>query len=856
MKTKVITENLSSENNTAPKKSGLIYNFKKFLNKYGILVLFLIFILATFNFIYEKSFDNQEIDYLRIINLNTNKIVFENVGDQMPFWFLLAKFYIGIFGRSELSLKILSVGTFLLSAFILCKICEIYGLNKYFITALFLFNPLLLKEVAVTFKHWPFLILISLLVLYFFEKFKISHNKKYLLFLFPAIFIGMYSNLIFLIFLSSFAVYVFINAISKQISFKFFIFFIIICIIFSLPFLYYYEKASRQLLNVQGAHMDWGTSARGFDFLKQSLMRIIGISNLNNTLSYILSFSIISLFVLQFFLEKEKKYFYLKTWLISTVFFILSALMIMADKTPVTDRYFALAVPFLYLAIFPRYAKPKKIHFSLLIVLISILILSINTFYSWQMIEKTYFDNWKDVASFLQPKIKETTQILILYKFNIGNFLGEYYLKKPVTRLPELTDVSVLYSDDIWIIARHGNYDAIYKTNKYYITEYGDFKPIKLIHLIKKVPKKNNSLIFNKPEIEIEKNKKNQKVEFTNGAISAWIFPEDWQQIKLRTMKSGGVEKICLFAHPRTRNGEKINIIYKNIELSKTLKILTGIYDDMVEQNLSPVYMDVYINNVFIKKITQPDEYGWLITNIDTQKNKNKSADIKFTVYSDNDKRRHFCFDAKVTDENDYFYRNIISAIATAENQPCNIYRKNPIFPHNEKKPPFMEAAIFERWDCEKNLISKNKIWNTVGKSYAVSNNEFKEAIWFHPETNKIKTLEYKNINLDVAKITGFYGLNDLALSNKISEAVLTFAITANGEKIYEDKFNPKAGWKNFEIPFNPVRNSSENQNNQSDNNKISNGVNKKLDDIVFSITTTNDRWNHFFFNAYLENSK
>ncbi|TSC94264.1 MAG: hypothetical protein CEN87_559 [Parcubacteria group bacterium Licking1014_1] len=822
---------------------------KKFLIKYGIWLIFLIFLLATFNFLYKESFDNQEIDYLKISQWNVKKIIFENWGDQLPFWFILAKTYIGFLGKSELSLKILSIATFLLSAFVLYKICEIYGLNKYLVTALFLFNPLLLKEAAFTFKHWSFLILMILSVLYLFEKFKNTQNKKYLFLLFPVIIAGMYSNLIFLIFFCAFAVYMLINLLSEQISLRFFIFFIIASIAFSLPLFYYYEKASHQLFEIQGSHMDWGTAERGFDFIKISLDRASGINYLNDSLSVILVFLIFLFFILQFFLEREKKFINLKIWLISTVFFIMLVLMFMAANTPISPRYYAAAVPFLYLAIFPK--SDKKY-----VLVIAILILSITVFSSWQMIKNHNPDNWRGVSSFLQPQIKENTQILILYKFNVGNLLMEYYLKKPVTRLPDLENSSILYSDDIWIIAQPDSYGAIYKTaDDYNIKEHNNFKPIKLFHLTKKNPKKNSSLIFNNPLIEIEKNKKIKKIEFTNGAIGAWSFPEDyWKQIKIKSVKSGGVEKTCLFVHPR--NNEKINIIYKNIEFGKTVKIFTGIADGMTGENLSPVYMDVYINDIFLKRITQPDEWNWLITKIDTSQYQNKSADIKFTIYADNDKKRHFCFDAEITDENDYFYQNIKNANALVDNELCKIYQTKPIFPHNEKKPPFVEAAIFERWDCEEDLISKNKIWNTSGKSYAISDNKFKEAIWFHPTTGKIKTLEYKNINLEAKKITGFYGLNDLAISNKIDKAMLTFTISANGEKIYEDKFIPVKGWKKFEIPFNPVRNSMEIKMGQFNGNKISNGVNKKLNDVVFSITTDDNRWNHFFFNAFLENSK
>ncbi len=823
----IVEEKSLPKNGFSLKIRGFLDIAKKLFGRYGILALFFIFAFTASGYINEKSFDNQEIDYLRISQLNVREIIFENYGDQLPLWFIFAKFYINIFGKSEISLKILSVGAFLLSAFVLYKLCEIYKLNKYLITALFLFNPLLLKEIAVTFKHWPFLILISLLVLYFFEKYKNTRRKKYLILLFIATGAGMYSNLIFLVFLSAFIVYLITNFLSEQISFKLFVFFLIVCAFLSLPLLYYFGKAEHQLIDVQGSHMDWGVSARGFDFIKMSLSRAIGSDYLDNALfSDILIFLFLLLFLIQFFLEREKKFVYLKVWLISTVFFIMLVMMIMAGKTPVANRYFAMAVPFLYLAIFPRTIK-KNYAFAA-ILSISIIIFSLTAFSSWQMAKNSNFDNWKGVASFLQPKIKENTQIIILYKFNVGNLLMEYYLKKPVTRLLGLNSGSVLYSDDIWIIKHRDAYETINKiTDKYIIKEYNNFKPIKIFHLSRKNPKENNSLIFSNPFIEIEKDKKIQKIQFSNGASSAWNLAEDWQQIQISAIKSGGVEKLCLFAHPRD-NG-KINITYKNIELDKAIRVVSGIADNMAGGNSSPVYMDVYIDGSEADKIIQSDKYGWQTSIIDTSQYKKKQADVKFIIYADDYLKRHFCFDAEPTDGNDYFYRNIKDAKAATDGEPCDIYQENPIFPHNEKKPPFGEAAIYERWDCEKDLISKNKIWNTIGKSYAVSDNEFKEAIWFHPEADKTKTLEYNGINKEAAKIVGFYGLNDLSFLNKISPT-MTFMITANGEKIYEDEFVPVKGWKNFEIPFN-----------------------KKLENAVFSITTSDNRWNHFFFNAFLE---
>ncbi len=805
-----------------------IFYIKKFLTRYGILVIFLIFLLTTFGCFYNKSYDNQDFDYLRLSGESINKIVFQNYGDQLPLWFLLVKGYTSIFGKSEIALRIFTVLIFLLSAFVLYKLCEIYKLNKYLIPTLYLFNPLLLVDTAYAFKHWSFLILTCLLALYCFEKFKITKKKRYFLFLILTTIAGAYSNLIFLIYLYALIIYLLANVISKKISYKPFILFLIILIVFASPLYFYLNRAENQLFKVQAANMNWGTSLRGFDFIKESLNIITGVKYLNdyNLLSKALILIILFLIVFQFFQKKDNKQTLItKLWLASTVSFVLIALMIMASRTPVRFRYIALTTPFFYLAIIPR---SKKIYITML----GIALLFITAFSSIQATKDFQPDDWKGAIFFLENRIKDDSQLLLIYKFRIGPFITNYYLDKSVKRLKNLEDLSILSADDIWIIRVSGDYNKVYQLySEYDIEEYDDFSSILLIHLTKrKTSTDEDKLIFTNPLIKIITNEKSKTCQFSNGTITSNCHDKEWQRIRIDKITSGDKDKICLFVHPR--NDKKINLIYKNIKLDESIRFTTGISDNMAIGNLSPIYMDIYIDNEFVKRIIQPDKKGWLATEIDTDKYKNKSADVKLVIYADYVEKRHFCFDAEVVDEkavNDYFYRNLKSAKATIDNKLCETYRTDSIWPHNEKRPPFLSSKIFERWDCEDNLISKKKIWNTIGKSYAISNDKFKEAIWIHPITDKIKSLKYENINLHVDKIIGYYGLNDLAISKNL-KATLTFAITVNGEKIYEDKFTPIKDWKNFEIL-----------------------INKKVDNVVFSITTTNNRWNHFFFNAFLE---
>ena len=830
----------------------VIFPINHYISKYGIWIIFLIFLASTFGFFLNQSLDNQSLDYLRISQWNVQKIIFENYGDQLPLWFLIAKVYTSIFGNSEFAIRIFSVVIFLLSAFVLYKLCEIYKINKYLVTSLYLANPLLLQNIDYAFKHWSFLILISLAILYFFEKFELTKEKKYFLLLIISSIAGIYSNLVFLIYLFPFLVYFLINSITNKTKIKFFLIFLIITVVFISPLFFYFTKAQQQLMGNRGP-LNQGIQSTGISFIETSLSLITGTNLLSNGLSVF--FWLIILFLLLFQLTqnkwvfaylaryikpiigkknilskedktlKTKEFSFTRLWLISSVFLVVIVFMIARSFAEIRDWYLGITIPFFYLAIFP---KSKKFYITLLVIVLLILTI----FSSITMAHSINNDDWKGVANFLKPRIKEDTQILMLYHLYGGSFVLEYYLDRPVEILYKIDNPLVIKSDDVWIVRRHGEYNSIYTLSyKYNIEEYNNFANIRIIHLVKrKNNEKSNNLIFNNAEIEIVDGSKTEKVQFSDGSMPADCCKEDWQRIRLDEITSGGENKICLFTHPR--NNEKINLTYKNIELSKSIKFTTGLSDNMVLGDLSPVYMDVYIDNVFLKRIIQPDIKGWFPTEVDTSQYKNKLADVKLVIYADYDEKRHFCFDAEVVDENapnDYFYQNIKNATAEVENRPCDIYQTTSIWPHNETKPPLLDSKIFERWDCEMNLISKKKIWNTIGKSYAISDNEFKEAIWFHPVTNKIKSLEYKNINLEVGKITGFYGLNDYALP-KTSNPTLIFTITANGEKIYEDKFSPTKGWKNFEIP-----------------------INKKLENVVFSITTNNDSWNHFFFNAFLE---
>lgn len=798
----------------------------KLFDKYGFLILSVVFLAITFNFFLKQSFTHHELDYIRISTWPFGKIIFENYGDQLPMWFIFLKIFSYIFGYNEITLKILSVLIFLSSGLILYKLCKIYGYNKNIILALYLANPLLIEDTAYKPKHWGFLILICLLTLFIYEK--IKETKKKPILLITLIFIGTYTNLVYLIFLVPFIAYTTWGLIKKRVNLKYYLSVLVSAVIFILPIIfYYYSKARHQLVDVQGSRLDWGAPP-GMEFIKKALEVVAGSNYLSSPYSKILFCIIIVFLIIQFF-QKEKPS-QTKIFLALSVVFTLVIIMVASSYTPIRFRYINFAIPLFYMAIIPK--SKNKLITTMGVVLIAL------TIKSALVIPKYYLpEDWKGSSAFIKPQLKDNSQVILMFNESAGPFIIEYYLGIPPKKVEKIENTDIFYADEIWIIRRHGDYEKIYTlSKKYKIEDFDNFTSLKLIHLTKRDAYKNsentvNQLILESPQVEIVKNNKTKKCDFANGTIKSDCFEEDWQKIQVDRKISGGEGKLCLFVHPR--NDTKINITYNKIKLSEDLRINTGISDDRTVNSGNPVYMDVYIDNELEKRIINPDIKGWVATDINTQKYGDKEVSVKFVVYADDDDKRHFCFNAEQVNQSvksSYFYDNIEEAMVSTGEKPCNIFKVDPIWPHNEKKPPYSDSRIDKRWDCEPDLTTKQKIWETAGQSFAVSDNIFHDAIWFHPSIDQTKTIEYNNINIDAKKITGYYGLNDLAADKKV-EAQLTFTISANGEVVLEKTFPFQKGWQTFEIPFD-----------------------KKLENAKFSIKTTNNRWNHFFFNAFLEN--
>ncbi|MBU0756865.1 MAG: CapA family protein, partial [Nanoarchaeota archaeon] len=196
-----------------PKKKGhfMIKAYRhaiRFISRYYFLLYIIAFLLLVRNDFSVLSLNHQEIDYLTISSKSAKDIIFNTYGDQLPVWFLLLKAYTAVFGFSQPILVAFSVFFFILAAWSFTWLAGIYRLNKALVAGLILFNPLLIMGVATLVKHWSFLMLLVGLTLFFYEKAKLQNRVRDYMYLGLTAAIGLYSNLIYIVFCFLLSIYV------------------------------------------------------------------------------------------------------------------------------------------------------------------------------------------------------------------------------------------------------------------------------------------------------------------------------------------------------------------------------------------------------------------------------------------------------------------------------------------------------------------------------------------------------------------------------------------------------------------------------------------------------------------------
>jgi|GEM_PF-2017779 len=806
--------------------------FERIHKKIGIHWLwfvFALFIVITWKKITSQSLDHQSMDYLRISTWNIKSIFIDNYGDQLPFWFILLKGYTAVFGRSEIALRVLAVVTLFITSFLILKLAKLYKVNEFWPVVFYLFNPLVVQDSAYENKHWSFLVLVALLSLYIFEMYLRAKKKRYLILLLFVVWCGLYTNFVFLFFFIAFLPYV-VWKLHKEPGLAAASFAIAGYLV--APIYLFANKAQYQLYDVQGPHVsEWGVKQKNLAFIARSILDFTGTTQA----SVIISVIIIVLFACLVVFFVVSATLAIKTRKITNILPALLCLLVvtlvvvgmayLGNKTPVRMRYLTSAIPFFYLFIFFFLRQKPKIFVLFPLVLFTVVSISF-----WGAVKHYKTDDWRAVANIVKPQLKPDSKIGAISSGQY-TYVADYYLGRPVQGMNDFNDIDSLQNfDDIWIIHRAGGYDKFLRlASDYQLTTDDQIKGFTILHFAKKADRQlgSTNLIFRNPNITIG----DKKCSFKNGELGKDCYKEDWQKIKLDNIKSGTRSEVCLFTHPRDNN--PITLDYADIQLKRSIEVRTAIEEGMATGDRSPVYMDVFINGEKVELVITPDKTGWLSWYVNTDRFNGQRVDLKLVIYSDYDNKRHYCWNAEFKDEpveaTNYFIDNIKAAKVFSVEKECKDYKNVISWPHNEKTPPFRDSKIFGFWNCDENY-NPNRIWNLAGTSFATSGGVFKEAIWFHPAQGQQKRLVFDNIKEPAKKLSGYFGLNDYVADMKIENSI-RFYIRINDEaKKYTFNLDTgKTGWEYFNI---------------DSPNEI-----KKVE---FEVTAGNDRWAHFFFNAFL----
>jgi len=115
---------------------------------------------------------------------------------------------------------------------------------------------------------------------------------------------------------------------------------------------------------------------------------------------------------------------------------------------------------------------------------------------------------------------------------------------------------------------------------------------------------------------------------------------ESWNYVAAVNKNMGGINRGCIWSHPRSN--QTLTIKFRNADLSGEIKGVYGILDDSDTEGPAPVNFMVYVDNKMVSSGSARYP-GAQEFKADIPAGK---RDVEFRVYTVNDKRRHFCFNA------------------------------------------------------------------------------------------------------------------------------------------------------------------------------------------------------------------
>jgi len=822
----------SNTRSSHPPRVWSIPGFGLLRSKWPLLCVIFIATLVVFNQKIGMSFD-RGLDYVYIATQPVDKILAQDVKDQPPLYFLFMKAWMSVFGSSEISIRFL-LYLFYVGLIVLTYIVSLEVFRSEFVallsSLLVCLNPLV---VWFTFdpKYWMVFAFMGLLTIHLYIRYRENPS------IWSQVFWGVSAGILPATclegfgFLLAFGVYAFLLIILRKLPIRRAIVPFLLMLILSLPIIYTLGAAQEYLVTDQKPK-EGDISLVGSAFLKDVFNHILYVERYYLQGRSVFLYFIVAAALLGVLLNRRNGY---ARFLVLLSVILLVGGYYASQETMVRNRYFIPLVPILFMF---SADFISRIPYRRLVLTLTFGTVAFYGVFFFQFMSGLYFPDWHAGAEIVNAQATPYDTIISV-KGDFNKAFQEVYLGKNILKYEHLEDlkmpsgrnVLLIHEDSDWPTKLEG-LKSQYVFNRTWVLD-GVY-----VHRLTRREDwlRPLSSWFGSAKVNILDGR-GLSLDCDLNPSTPACFAEDWQKVSVKDVKIGGLQRTCVFAHPR--NNETVEVVFPSLDVLRSLVLYAGYEDGYASPHMSQSYIDVLQGGEKVDTIIVPNMGGYMRYVLDTSGYSGRRG-LTFRVYTDDDKMRHLCFDAVAQDEpvdlpDDFFWRRIDEAKVSLVNAdgspvPCGIWRNDSVYPNNAVRQPFTEGKLFSRWDCKPNTVQGNVVWDTFAQGFDSSGGVFEKALWAHPHVNQTLRVEYDGVPLS-GKLSGIYGINDLAFTN-MPEQNIRFSVLVDGTKVYSDVIDRHQGWLRFNIAGDTLQGSR---------------------DVVFEVSVDGDSnsWAHFYYNAY-----
>lgn len=127
-----------------------------------------------------------------------------------------------------------------------------------------------------------------------------------------------------------------------------------------------------------------------------------------------------------------------------------------------------------------------------------------------------------------------------------------------------------------------------------------------------------------------------------------YCSPKRWNYLGPTIDKFNGGYIPCIWAHPV--DGKALKVVFPGVLLGRAISGNHGLTDGAVDGHPggAPVSLEIAINGEVVKRLSRPQQKGWVGFRLDTPRWEGKKASLSLSITTERAGGRHYCFDARI----------------------------------------------------------------------------------------------------------------------------------------------------------------------------------------------------------------